>query len=70
MLMNDRVCGCPITPADVARELRLLRLDIAAVDRKLETRRLWGEKADGLLAWRDILLRRVAELEQLFGNSG
>jgi len=68
--MIDRVCGCPITSADVSRELAHLRADLAKLDDKLKRGCVPGENRERLRAWRMVLASRVAELEQLSGIAG
>lgn len=76
VLMKDRVCGCPITPADVAREVKHLRADLKRLDdeisglvikaesaRDAPTMGAAREQADRLRDWRHRLAKRIAELE-------
>lgn len=61
--MTDRICGCPITPADRIRDLELLRHNLAACEYNIEVCSASGEKVtDELRAWRWTLLRRSALL--------
>lgn len=72
-----------LTPVHIARELRLLREDLARVDeqihgltqRAIDARyaaieRSARTEAERLIVWRKALLARVAELEQLSGIPG
>lgn len=54
---------------DHTREIRSLREDLNALDRQMEGHTQYGEKAARERAWREKLLERIAELDQLFGNT-